>query len=152
MKKVYLCGPIRGLSYDEAIGWRNKTREKLGPLGFECLSPMRNKQLISSEEKITDSYDNLSGGYSSHEIFARDRFDVSQSDIILANFLNRKVTIIGSLFEIAWGYLLGKYIVVVVQKDSIYHHPFIREAASAMFEDLDEAVDYIAATFGNNSK
>ncbi len=149
MRRIYLCGPIRGLSYEEAIVWRSKAIEKFTTFGFECLSPMRSKELIKGEEKITDSYENLNG-YSAHDIFARDKFDVSQCDIILANFLDKKSTIIGSLFEIAWGYLLGKYIVIVVPKDSVYRHPFIRESASIMFENLDEAVDYIAVTFGKS--
>lgn len=148
MKRVYLCGSITGQSYKSIIEWHHKIKEKLESFDFECVSPMRNKHLIAAEEKIIGSYENLNG-YSSHDIFARDKFDVSQSDIILVNFLSNTINMsIGSLFEIAWGYLLGKYIVVVTSKDSIYNHLFIREAASIMFEDLEEAIDYLVATFG----
>lgn len=145
---VYLGGPIRGLSYQEASDWRNEAIRRLSDVGMKCLSPMRNKELIKDEEKITDSYESLKG-YSSKDIFNRDKFDVINSDILLFNFTNRKVSIIGSLFELAWGHLLGKYCVVAVDKESIYaKHPFVKESASIMFENIDEAIDYVAKCFG----
>jgi hypothetical protein len=145
---VYLGGPIRGLSYFEAISWRLAAEERLSDVGMRCLSPMRGKELIKDEEKITDSYEDLKG-YSSKDIFSRDKFDVSRSDILLFNFTNRKVSIIGSLFELAWGHLLGKYCVVAVDKESIYaKHPFVKESASIMFENIEEAIDYVAKCFG----
>jgi len=145
---VYLGGPIRGLAYDSAIAWRVEAEKKLGENGFICLSPMRNKELIKTEEKITDSYDGLKG-YSSKDIFNRDKFDIFQSDILLFNFLSHKVSIIGSLFELAWGHLLGKYCVLVVSDESIYaKHPFIRESASIVFSKMEDAVDYIVKCYG----
>lgn len=149
---VYLGGPIRGLTYEDAIGWRNDAIKRLGDIGISCYSPMRNKEKIAGVDKIGDSYENLKG-YSSKEIFERDKFEVVNSDILLFNFLNKKVSIIGSLFELAWGHLLGKYCVVVVDKDSIYaKHPFVKESASIMFEDLDEAIDYIGVCYGRKNK
>jgi hypothetical protein len=148
MVTVYLAGPIRGLAYDSAIGWRQDVEAKLDDVGIKCLSPMRNKELIKTVDKILDSYENMNG-YSSKDIFNRDKFDIINSDILLFNFLNRKVSIIGSLFELAWGHLLNKYCIVVVNKDSIYaKHPFVKESACIMFENLDEAVDYIAKLYG----
>ena len=147
---VYLAGPIRGLTHEEASGWRLDVIEKLKDAGIKCLSPMRNKELIKDAGRITDSYENLKG-YSSHDLFNRDKFDIMCSDIILFNLLNKKVTIIGSLFELAWGHLLGKYCIVVVSDDSIYaKHPFIKESASIMFNNLDEAVDYIRSCYGKS--
>lgn len=146
--RVYLGGPIRGLSYEEAIGWRDKTIDKLNEVGIKCYSPMRHKEKIKDIEKII-GFDGAMPGYSGQDIFQRDKFDVTRSDILLFNFLNKKVSIIGSLFELAWGNLLNKYCVVVVSKDSIYYkHPFIKESASIIFEDLDEAVDYIGVCYG----
>ena len=145
---VYLGGPIRGLSYDEASNWRNQAIERLSEVGIECLSPMRGKELIKEESKITDSYENLKG-CSSKDIFNRDKFDVSRSDILLFNFTNRKVSIIGSLFELAWGHLLGKYCVLAVDKESIYaKHPFVKESASIIFDNIEDAIDYVGKCYG----
>lgn len=145
---VYLAGPIRGLSYDEAVAWRVDAEKKLGSAGFTCLSPMRNKELIKSAEKITDSYEDLKG-YSAKELFNRDKFDVKKSDILLFNFLNKKATVIGTLFELAWGHLLGKYCIVVVSDDSIYaKHPFVKESASIVFSNMDIAVDFLIKCYG----
>ena len=66
----YLAGPIRGLNYEEAIGWRMDAAKRLKDVGIKCLSPMRSKEWIKDVEKITDSYDDLKG-YSSSEIFVR---------------------------------------------------------------------------------
>lgn len=105
---------------------------------------MRNKEYLKNVDKIVDTTQT-----DFKELFQRDKFDCLNSDIILVNLLNRKSTVIGSLFELAWGYLSNKYCIVVVQKDSIYYtHPFVRETASVLFDDLEDAVDYIAATFG----
>ena len=148
---VYLGGSIRGLSYEEAIKWREEASKRLSDVGIKSLSPMRNKGLINDEQKITNSYDNLKG-YSSKDLFMRDKFDVIRSDIILINILNQKVVLIGSLFELAWGHLLNKYCIVVVNPNSVYaKHPFIKESASIMFDDLDEAIDYICASFGEEN-
>jgi len=148
---VYLGGPIRSLSYDEAINWRISTAKYLNDIGIECLSPMRGKELIKEVDKITDSYEDIKG-YSSSEIFARDKFDIKRSNILLFNLLNRKGSIIGSLFELAWGHLLGKYCIVVGEKDSVYaKHPFVKESASIMFADLDKAIDYIGEIYGKRN-
>ena len=148
---VYLGGPIRSLSYNEAINWRISAAKYLNDIGIKCLSPMRGKELLKDVDKITDSYEDLKG-YSSSEIFARDKFDIKRSNILLFNLLNRKGSIIGSFFELAWGHLLGKYCIVVIEKDSIYaKHPFVKESASIMFGNLDEAIDYIGAIYGKNN-
>jgi hypothetical protein len=146
---TYLGGPIRGLSYKEANEWREQVAKRLTDAGVKSLNPMRNKGLIKEVDKISDSFEDLKG-YSAQDLFKRDKFDVKKSDVLLFNFLNRKVSIIGSLFELAWGDLLNKYCVVVVDNDSIYaKHPFIKGCSSITFDNLDEAVDYICTCFGD---
>ena len=148
---VYLGGPIRSLSYNEAIKWRISADKYFNDVGIKCLSPMRGKEYLKGVDKITDSYKDLKG-YSSSEIFERDKFDIKRSNILLFNFLNRKGSIIGSFFELAWGHLLGKYCIVVVEKDSVYaKHPFVKESASIMFDNLDEAIYYVGKIYGKKS-
>ena len=148
---VYLGGPIRSLSYNEAIKWRISADKYFNDVGIKCLSPMRGKEYLKGVDKITDSYKGLKG-YSSSEIFERDKFDIKRSNILLFNFLNRKGSIIGSFFELAWGHLLGKYCIVVVENDSVYaKHPFVKESASIMFDNLDEAIYYVGKIYGKKS-
>ena len=148
---VYLGGPIRSLSYNEAIKWRISADKYFNDVGIKCLSPMRGKEYLKGVDKITDSYKDLKG-YSSSEIFERDKFDIKRSNILLFNFLNRKGSIIGSFFELAWGHLLGKYCIVVVENDSVYaKHPFVKESASIMFDNLDEAIYYVGKIYGKKS-
>ena len=148
---VYLGGPIRSLSYNEAIKWRISADKYFNDVGIKCLSPMRGKEYLKEVDKITDSYKDLKG-YSSSEIFERDKFDIKRSNILLFNLLNRKGSIIGSFFELAWGHLLGKYCIVVVENDSVYaKHPFVKESASIMFDNLDEAIYYVGKIYGKKA-
>jgi nucleoside 2-deoxyribosyltransferase len=145
--KCYLAGSIRGLSFEETTKWRVEASEYLGKLGIECISPMRNKDLIAKEEKISDSYN--MAGYTPADIFKRDKFDIMHSDIILVNLLHTKHTPIGTTFELAWGFLLDKYCVVVVDKESIFAtHPFVIGSGSIQFSNMDEALKYIGDVFG----
>lgn len=146
--KVYLAGSIRGLSYEEATQWRIDATTYLGKYGIECISPMRNKGLLVKEKKITNAYD-MEGGYTPAELYRRDKFDIIHSDIILVNLLHTKNTPIGTTFELAWGTLLDKYCVVVVDKESIFStHPFVIGSASVKFDNMDKALEYIGEVFG----
>ena len=141
--KVFLSGPIKDLSYALATNWRNKVCDRLRPIGITCLSPLRNKKYLKDQDNITSELNNI------RTHFYENKFDIMNSDIILVNLSEGKEISIGSLFELAWGHLLNKYCVVVMNEISPYrNHFFIKEAASIIFEKLDDAVDYIAETFG----
>ena len=147
---VYLCGPISGTTYDECVDWRDEicNRFKTSECGIEGITPMRGKSFLKKEKTIKDAYDDNSH-CDKHAIFLRDKFDCLRSDIVLANFLGAKNASIGSMFELAWAYQAGKFIVVVLEEKNNPHiHAFVRESAAQIFHDLDEAVDYIVDTFG----
>ena len=65
---VYLAGPIRGLSYDEARKWRIEAAKRFEEVGIRSFSPMRNKEQISDVDKIDHAYEDKKG-YSSKDIF-----------------------------------------------------------------------------------
>ena len=149
--KCYLAGSIRGLSYEECTQWRLDAAEYLSKHGIECISPMRNKGLLVKEKKMTDKYD-MEGGYTPAELYRRDKFDIIHSDILLVNLLNTRNTPIGTTFELAWGTLLDKYCVVVVDKESIFStHPFVIGSASIKFSTMEKALEYIGEVFGNKN-
>lgn len=79
---IYLAGPIRGLSYDEAVGWREKVKQML-PRGIETLSPMRKKEMLAGEKEIKGQYDGPL--YCPRGFVTRDRFDVQRCDLVIMN-------------------------------------------------------------------
>ena len=82
-------------------------------------------------------------------VFERDKFDATRADILIVNLTGANRVSIGTMMEIAWAHLAGKFIVVVMEKVGNPHmHAFVREAASIMFEDTNDAVDYVIQTFG----
>jgi nucleoside 2-deoxyribosyltransferase len=120
--KIYLAGPITGKSYADAVEMFSMI-EKMLP-GREILHPMVAKTELINEERLKP------GGYShptstNHAIFERDRWMVTQADMVLANLHGTQIVSIGTMFELAWASALGKHVIVVVEKTNIHSHAFV---------------------------
>lgn len=152
---VYTAGPIAGCDWDGAVDWRNWVEEQLP----ECdvRSPMRGKDFLKRMHHMPDGQDfkkgvlekkaktNIDAAISSqHAIVVRDHWDVTKADILFVNLLASKeleLASIGTSFELAWAWEAQKPAIVVMQaKGNPNDHPFIREAAYAVVESLEEAV------------
>jgi hypothetical protein len=140
--KLYLVGPIRGLSYKGATDWRTRWTEALMEMGYHIASPMRGKEILKGEKRIKESYEDLPMS-SSKGIYGRDCFDVSQCEVLVANLLHAKEASIGSVMEIQRGRDLAKYVLVVMEKGSVHDHPFVREAASLVVHSEEEAFEVL---------
>ena len=106
-------------------------------------------------------------------IFARDRFDVSHADALLANmselgmawkmdfpghgrevpppvFEAQGIPSIGSDFEIAWAIEWDKPVVLIAGPGNPYEqHPFLRGAHNIVrFDTLDEGIDWLINNLG----
>jgi nucleoside 2-deoxyribosyltransferase len=144
--KVYLAGPITGLTFDTATDWRVSMRSKVGHMSggrIECYSPLRSKGYLAEVGTIEDSYEDhpLS---SQRGIMTRDRFDVMSSDLVMVNFLGTGRVSIGTVMEIAWADMLRKPIVMAIEESGNLHdHSMVREAAGYRVESLDAAAGLI---------
>lgn len=153
MRRVYLAGAITGCSYKGCTEWREQVAKELEEAGFIPYSPMRGKAYLKSRKSIPAICDDVNYYSSTHVIFCRDKFDVMNADIIVANLLGAEIASIGTMMELAWGHLLGKFVVVVMEeKGNVHNHAFVREASSIIVNNLEEAVDYIKATFGQEGR
>lgn len=144
MSKVYLAGPISGLSWSEATEWRKQVHDELAEFGIQCLSPLRFKDFLESETSIRDSYPDHALA-STRGIYTRDRWDVSRSDLILVNFLGTTKVSIGTVIEIAWADMLNKPIVYLTDEGNIHNHAMIMEAVGFPVYTLEDAIDTIKA-------
>jgi hypothetical protein len=145
--KVYLAGSITGKTYIEATAWREMAARRLSDAGFKSISPMRGKSFLERETNIKDAYEGTNTA-DKHAIFTRDKFDSTRSEILLLNLLGADAVSIGSVMELAWAHLSNCFCVVVMGMGNPHVHAFVKEAASVVFDNLDEAVDYIISTFG----
>jgi len=143
MRTVYCVHPISGLTPEEVFAYYNGIKDKLSK-AYDVLIPMTGKSsLRCAKEFRAHGHDELpiTGN---HAIFERDRWMVTQSDIIYANLIGATTRVsIGSMFELAWASLLGKYVVLAMDKESVHQHAFVLEAADVVFNSAEEAEEYL---------
>lgn len=151
MSKVYLSGPITGLTYKQArFGWRKDFAEALGP-GIEVLSPMRHEGHLAELQNKKLHSDPEATGQSNHffsqakMIVAKDFLDIEMSDVVVANFLGAKKVSIGTVAELGYAKKAGKSIIVVMEKDNIHNHPFVTQVADAVVDNLDDASHIVSS-------
>ena len=144
--RVYLAGPISGLSWSGSTEWRDYVSNKLSPQGIECLSPLRFKNFLEGELRIEGSYEEHPLA-TARGIYTRDKGDVSRADAILVFLTGAERVSIGTVMEIAWADMLNKPIILVSEDSNIHNHPMINESIGYTLSTLDEAIDVIRALF-----
>lgn len=144
--KIYLAGPISGLSYDDVVGRIHAYRMTLPE--FEILSPMTGKEYLRNEIDLK-AYGYGNPVSTNHAIYERDMWMVKQCDVVFADLMNAERVSIGTVMELAWASLLGKHTVVAMEPENIHRHAFVLEAADIVFETATEAFKYIAKLGGS---
>lgn len=138
-RKLYLAGPITGLSYTGATDWRDYVAKKL-PSYITPVSPMRGKKYLEGTEAIATSYEHIPLSCAKG-ITCRDRHGVMSCDAVLANMLGAKSVSIGTTMEIAWADMIRKPIILVMEKNGNLHdHPMIKEVCGFWVYSLDDAI------------
>lgn len=144
---VYLCGPIAGCTYDEArYGWRKKLAELIKP-EIPILSPMRQEGHLAEVvgELGTFAPDNHAIA-TQRAIVAKDKLDIRQSSLVVANFLGAERVSIGSVVEIGFASALGKPIVLVIEPEgNVHDHLFVREMSDVRVSSIRDAADIVNA-------
>ena len=139
--KLYLAHPLSGLEYDDVMAYYKTLSQHL--VYYDILCPMVAKERLKGKTIKSDHPYPMT---TQHAIVERDRWMVSQSDVVLvdltpANF-DSGVSI-GCVSELAWAALLGKHTVLVMEDGNVHDHSFVRENADVIFPALEEAVEYL---------
>lgn len=140
---VYLCGPITGLSLEEATGWRRAAADALDPVAVvidptrEAPDTMRRSETAATR---TITVERLLHG---KRTVARDRYDIQRSDLVLACFLGANSVSIGAVGEIFWADAMTKPVVLVREEANVHNHDMLNEIAGWIFEDLESAIDSV---------
>ena len=144
--KVYLAGPISGLTYPQAATWREYFTNELEDC-CEVISPLRGKELLFNDDEILGTeYANVR--LTSNAITTRDRFDVMRADLIVVNFLGINQVSIGTVLEIGWADMLRKPVLVIMGKGNIHQHGMIKEIAGWVVDDYSLAIKIIRVMAG----
>lgn len=174
--RVYLAGPITGLTYNGATNWREQVALELADMGHIGVSPMRGKDYLREVYQDKELSKGTMTGYGQHGgalpalsltseielqkayeqfpmsgeqgIFGRDTFDVRHCEVILANFEGADKVSIGTVMEVQRGYDLDRYVIVIMANNSVHDHPFVRRAASIVVPTLEDAMHVIGAMGG----
>lgn len=145
MPKVYLAGPITGLSYKESTEWRDIAAQELSYAGIEAYSPLRFKSYLAQYKSMphTSNYP-LS---TARGMFTRDYNDCMRADVILVNLKGAKTVSIGTVMEIAWAKAFNKPVVLLTDEDcnNIHEHPLINECVGFRVFKLEDAIEMVKA-------
>ena len=143
--KIYLARPISGCTGQEVTEYYTNYKQSCEYMGYDVFSPMIGKGNLRTEVEFK------AHGYlnnpvaSNHAIIERDRWMVSNADVIFANLLKVDRVSIGTCMELAWAHQLGKHTVTVMEKENIHQHAFVLEASDIVFDNEREAMEYLQA-------
>lgn len=139
--KVYLSGPMAGLSYEEGTQWRDYVKDKLG-VGVNCLSPYRGKEYFKGQVIKNVEYTQVMS--TPKAITIRDRWDTVNADVVLVNLTDHVKFSIGTIMEIAWADLAKVPVVAIIPSESEYYkHPILTQCCAYIVQDLDEAINIV---------
>lgn len=145
--RVYLAGPITGMTLDQSEDWRTYVRKKLPP-NVVGLSPLRGKEHLKRQGAIKDCYED-NPLTSAKGITTRDRWDATRCDCLFVNFLEATVVSIGTVMEVAWADAARKPIVVAMKEGNVHWHAMIRQSAGFIVPSLDDGINVIATLFAS---
>jgi len=143
-KTVYLCGPITGLTYDQATEEREELVRRFAEHKVEALSPMRGKIFfLENRAQIIEAkgYDNVIA--TDKAIINRDRNDVKSCGAMVADLRGCKRVSIGSMVEFGWADAYRIPIITVMTEgfsDDPHDHAFVHGLSTYVVHDMEEAI------------
>jgi nucleoside 2-deoxyribosyltransferase len=142
--KVYLAGPITGLTYADGQDWRSKAKAALANRNIDGFSPLRAKEYLAGHGPLQGAYDEFPLS-TAKGIVARDRNDVLTADLVIFNLLGAKRISIGTCIEFGWADAFRKPSIVVIEKEGNCHsHPMVEALSPFIVDNVEDAVDLAA--------
>lgn len=144
---IYLCGPITGLSYNDAFdGWRGVFQRTLDPArldhAIDIYNPMRHQGAMAEVgciEATNEAYEH-NPLMTERAVVAKDKLDVKRSSLIVVCLLGATTITVGSLIELGWADAWDIPILLIMEKSGNPHeHLFVRTIASFRTDNIEEA-------------
>jgi len=144
--KIYLARPISGCTPIEVLSYYREVSEELLQCGYDVLCPMKGKANLRVEKEYRAEFSKKGYGtpiITNNSIFNRDKWMISQSDIVYVNLVGAKTVSIGSMMELAWASHFCKYVVLSMEDENVHQHAFVLMAAHTIFTCHSDAVEYL---------
>lgn len=139
--RVFLSGPIDGLPLDVASSWRQRASTRFADAGVDTYDPTK---VIASSPGHTAG---------PNEVFANDRWHLHRSDVMLVN-LDLAETIAAHdapFFTIGEMFLGHAANLPIITVGKVFRgRPAYEAIVTRTFDELDDAADYIIATYARN--
>ena len=137
--KVYLAGPISGLTFAGAQEWRNEFTRRVDRR-IKAYSPLRGKDYLDSMGVLEQSYEG-SPLSTDRGLTTRDRYDCMGSDLVVFYLLGAQRISIGTMIEMGWCDAARKPSILVIEKEGNPHdHPMVRQTVPFRVDNLDDAL------------
>jgi nucleoside 2-deoxyribosyltransferase len=151
-RSVYLCGPITGLTFNEAkYGWRAQVHAALTPFGIECLSPMRSKEgnhfTDAQQKSLSPMGSNIDVMSTPRGLTSRDRFGHAALRPAVLQRCRRHQDLGGSMIELGWADGKHTPILLVMEKGNIHEHAMVVDLASWIVPTTEEGIEVAKAVF-----
>ena len=138
-KKIYLAGPMAGITFDQANNWRDYVTSKLDGEIMECFNPTRGESLVNGVFSALAHGANPCNTVGA--ITGRDRFDVQTSDLVFMNVIGAKTVSIGTTVELGWADIYRKPLVLCMEESGNPHDSIhFRGLATYLVNDLDSGI------------
>lgn len=140
---VYLAGPIAGLTFQDAAGWRETAIVYLRTFGVQGKSPMRGKEHLRHITSFTNQGYEENPVSSQKGIVTRDRFDVRTSDMVLMNCQCANKLSVGTAVELGWADAFRVPVVLVADisdASNPFSHAFFKEIPGYIVKTLEEGL------------
>lgn len=131
MKTIFLSGPMRGLSREQSLGWRQEIENKLKD-NFIILHALRGRE---EKETMPDP----------RGAVIRDKNDIIKADLVIVNDTFPNVSMVGTSMEILFAHSLNKPIIVFgeVNKGNYWYDYHIH----VRLDNLDKTCDVVSELF-----
>jgi nucleoside 2-deoxyribosyltransferase len=140
IKKIYLAGPISGLTYDGAQDWRDYFASKVDPR-IAAYSPLRGKDYLKMRGTLEGSYAEFPLS-TDQGITARDRYDCMGADLVVFNMLGATRVSIGTMIEFGWCDAARNPAIVIMEKEgNIHDYPMVRQIAQFCVDNVNDAIN-----------
>lgn len=138
--QVYLAGQIT--DDKSTLLWRQEAERVLTNAGFEIRSPLRGKDALWDDALFKSSKGMQATNLSAKSIILRDYRDVEGADLILVNMYpyDKERGLQGTLFELAWAWMLNIPVIAYGLTRDQRRHPFLRESITEDHIRLEAAL------------
>lgn len=143
--RVYLAGPITGLTFEDSEDWRRRIASMFFSYNLHnevtVLSPLRGKSYLKDAGKLGHGdYSTIHPLSSDRGIVTRDLNDVRNADLLIVNVLGAETASPGTCMEIGAAAVLQIPTILVMEAEGNPHdRHMVRGAVGYRVDNLEDA-------------